>query len=82
MPDGLAIDHTRPLNATMAPYTQQILIATGQTDWSSRIEEDGVGKSWGNLVRNLKTMFGRGGKYADVCLSITSFFPLLSPHER
>jgi hypothetical protein len=50
----------------MVPYTQQILVATGQTDWSSRIEEDGVEKSWGGLVRGLKHMFGRRGKYADV----------------
>lgn len=68
MPEGLPIDHSRPLNATMAPYTQQVLIATGQADWSSRIEEDGVEKSWGSLVRGLKDMFGRGGKYADVSI--------------
>lgn len=66
MPEGLPIDHSRPLNATMAAYTQQVLIATGQADWSSRIEEDGIGESWGTFVRELKDIFGREGKYADV----------------
>ncbi|OKL56946.1 hypothetical protein UA08_07917 [Talaromyces atroroseus] len=42
MPEGLPIDLSRSLNATMAPYTQQVLISTGQTNWTSRIEDDGV----------------------------------------
>ena len=67
MPEGLPIDHQRPLNATMAPYTQQILISTGKSDWTSRIEDDGEGENWGGLIRGMKSLFGRGGKYADVC---------------
>lgn len=67
MPEGRPIDHKHPLNATMVAYSQQVLISTGQSDWTSRIEEDGVSKSWGSLARGLKGLLGRGGKYADVC---------------
>lgn len=51
---------------TMAPYAQQVLISTGQPNWRSRIEEDGVDQGWGTLVRGLKGLIGRGGKFADV----------------
>lgn len=51
----------------MAAYTQQLLICTGQRDWTSRIEEDGQGQGWGDLARGLKKLMGRGGQYADVC---------------
>ncbi|EER40611.1 sucrose cleavage family protein [Histoplasma capsulatum H143] len=35
MPEGLEIDHEHSLNGTMAPYSQQVLILTGQRDWRS-----------------------------------------------
>jgi hypothetical protein len=63
MPDGLAIDHTKPLNGTMAPYAEQVLICTGKDDWSSRIEEENAGD---NLAADLKELVGRGGMYSDV----------------
>jgi hypothetical protein len=66
MPKGLPIDFDQPLNGTMAAYTQQVVICTGQRDWESRIEDDGKGQSWGELVRGLKKLMGRGGRYADV----------------
>ena len=66
LPEGLPIDHEQALNGTMAAYAQQLLICTGQRDWTSRIEEDGQGQSWGEMVRGLKSLLGRGGKYADV----------------
>ena len=66
MPDGLPIDYNQPLNGTMAAYAQQILICTGQRDWTSRIEDDGKNHAWGHLVRGLKRLLGRGGRYADV----------------
>jgi hypothetical protein len=66
MPVGLPIDHEHPLNATMAAYTQHVIIATGKRDWSSRIEDDGVGESWGALGRGLKGLMGRGGRFSDV----------------
>ncbi|CRG88770.1 leucyl-tRNA synthetase [Talaromyces islandicus] len=79
MPEGLPIDHQRPLNATMAPYTQQILVSTGKPDWTSRIEDDGEGESWGDLIRGIKSLFGRGGKYADpynnLVVTASSFAP-------
>lgn len=67
MPEGLPIDHEQALNGTMAAYAQQVLVCTGQSDWTSRIEDDGENKGWGNLVRGLKSLLGRGGPYLDVC---------------
>lgn len=66
MPEGLPIDHNQPLNGTMAAYTKQVLISTGKSDWTSRIEEDGLNEGWGIFARKLKGLLGRGGKYADV----------------
>lgn len=67
MPEGLPIDYEQPLNGTMAAYAQQLLICTGQRDWTSRIEDDGEGKVWGELARGLRRLLGRGGRFADVC---------------
>ncbi|KAI2894588.1 hypothetical protein CBS76997_9103 [Aspergillus niger] len=73
------IDYDQPLNGTMAAYAQQLLICTGQRDWTSRIEEDGQGQNWGELVRGLKSLLGRGGKYADpfnnILVTNASFLP-------
>lgn len=52
----------------MAAYAQQVLISTNQSDWSSRIEDDGVDKGWGKLIRGLKGLLGRGGRYMDVSI--------------
>lgn len=65
MPEGLPIDHEQALNGTMAAYAQQILVCTGKEDWTSRIENDGDGEDWGGLIRGLKVLLGRGGKYSD-----------------
>ncbi|KAL4989025.1 Sucrase/ferredoxin-like-domain-containing protein [Aspergillus falconensis] len=65
MPEGLPMDHDHPLNGTMAAYAQQIVVCTGQRDWASRIEDDGKEQDWGELVRGLKRLMGRGGPYAD-----------------
>jgi hypothetical protein len=65
LPEGLKIDHNKPLNGTMAPYSEQILICTGQRDWKSRIEDENDGD---NLAADLKELLGRGGIYSDVCL--------------
>lgn len=64
MPEGLEIDHSTPLNGTMAPYAEQVLICTGQRDWKSRIEDENDGD---NLAADLKELLGRGGIYSDVC---------------
>ncbi|RAQ46763.1 sucrase/ferredoxin-like family protein Fmi1 [Aspergillus flavus] len=79
MPYGLPIDYNQPLNGTMVAYAQQILICTGQRDWTSRIEDDGKRHTWGHLVRGLKRLLGRGGRYADpfnnILVSNSSFSP-------
>ncbi|KAE8145311.1 sucrase/ferredoxin-like family protein Fmi1 [Aspergillus avenaceus] len=79
MPEGLPIDYEQPLNGTMAAYAQQIVICTGQRDWTSRIEDDGQHHTWGQLVRGLKQLLGRGGRFADpfnnVLISNSSFVP-------
>lgn len=76
MPEGLAIDHEQALNGTMAAYAQQILVCTGQRDWTSRIENDGENETWGHLVRGLKRLLGRGGPYLDVSVCcVPTFFP-------
>ncbi|KAJ5753751.1 uncharacterized protein N7511_007904 [Penicillium nucicola] len=67
MPEGLPIDHEQALNGTMAAFTQQLLVCTGQRDWTSRIDEDGENQGWGNLLRGMKRQLGRGGPYLDVC---------------
>lgn len=65
LPNGLEIDHNKPLNGTMAPYSEQVLICTGERDWKSRIEDENDGD---NLAADLKELLGRGGIYSDVCL--------------
>ncbi|KAF7586388.1 hypothetical protein BBP40_008954 [Aspergillus hancockii] len=79
MPEGLPIDYDQPLNGTMAAYAQQVLISTGQRDWTSRIEDDGKSHAWGHLARGLKRLLGRGGRYADpfnnILVSNSSFPP-------
>lgn len=62
-PDGLEIDHIKPLNGTMASFAEQLLVCTGQSDWASRIEEENAGE---NLVADVKELVGRGGIYSDV----------------
>ncbi len=61
-PDGLEIDHSKPLNGTMAPYAEQLLVCTGQRDWTSRVEDENGGE---NIVADVKELVGRGGEYAD-----------------
>lgn len=65
MPKGFEIDHSKPLNGTMAAYAEQVLICTGKPDWPSRIEEDNSGD---NLAADIKELMGRGGMYSDVLL--------------
>lgn len=62
-PEGLEIDHSKPLNGTMAPYAEQLLVCTGQPDWLSRVEEENGGD---NLIADVKELVGRGGIYSDV----------------
>ena len=71
MPSDLDIDHKTPLNGSMATYAEQVLISTGRTDWTSRIEDDGIVDGQivddkGLFQREFKTLFGRGGKFMNV----------------
>ncbi|PYH85498.1 Sucraseferredoxin-like protein [Aspergillus uvarum CBS 121591] len=63
----------------MAAYAEQLLVCTGQRDWTSRIEDDGQEHSWGDLVRGLKALLGRGGRFADpyhnILITNSSFAP-------
>ncbi|KAL2815894.1 Sucrase/ferredoxin-like-domain-containing protein [Aspergillus granulosus] len=79
IPEGLPLDNDHPLNGTMAAYAQQIVVCTGQRDWTSRIEDDGKGQSWGSLVRGLKGLMGRGGPYADPFNNVMITNSSLSP---
>jgi hypothetical protein len=65
MPAGLEIDHSKPLNGTMAAYAEQVLVCTGKDDWLSRIEDENSGD---NLAADIKELIGRGGVYSDVFL--------------
>ncbi|TVY27117.1 Altered inheritance of mitochondria protein [Lachnellula hyalina] len=79
LPPRLPIDYKTALNGTMAPYAEQVLICTGQEDWSSKIEEENSGD---NLAADLKELVGRGGTYADPYhnISVTnSSFPSTVP---
>ena len=67
MPIGLDIDYKKPLQGTMPHYTQHIAIRTGQDNWTSRIENGGIGEKKINLARELKELVGPKGKYHDVC---------------
>ena len=66
MPSGLAIDHEKPLSATMPPYAQHVVIRTGKNDWSSKIEDDPEMGEGVNFARELKRLVGRGGRLHDV----------------
>jgi hypothetical protein len=55
---------------TVAAYSEQVILSTGQEDWHSNIEqEDGA---TGVFVKGLKGVIGKGGEAFDVCV-----FPLL-----
>lgn len=66
LPEGLPIDHKSQLNGSMAPYAEQVIVCTGKDDWTSRIEDENSGD---NLANDVKELLGRGGVFADVCVS-------------
>lgn len=76
MPPGLPIDHSKPLNGTMASYAEQVLICTGRGDWSSKIEEENSGD---NLAADIGELVGKGGMFADVLCSLLFSLPPLLP---
>ncbi|KAK2861134.1 hypothetical protein FQN49_004512 [Arthroderma sp. PD_2] len=70
----------------MAPYAQQVLISTGQRDWRSRIEEDGLDQGWGILGNRLKKLMVRTGKFADpynnIVITNSSLAPSTDPSNK
>ncbi|TAQ87037.1 hypothetical protein B7494_g4628 [Chlorociboria aeruginascens] len=82
MPEGLEIDHSKPLNGTMASYSEQVLICTGKEDWKSRIHEENSGD---NLAADIKELMGRGGTYSDpyrnVLITNASFESSIPPRR-
>jgi hypothetical protein len=86
MPAGLEIDNETPIANNIAPYTSHILIATGQVDWTSRIEdahEDLCTKPWGDFISHIKTAFGRNGPYhSDSANVLVTASSLPSPPQR
>ena len=75
MPSDLAIDHKERLSGTKPPYAQHVVIRTGKSDWSKKIEDepDGVGGGV-NFARELKKLVGRGGKFHDVRMYLCYVF--------
>ena len=64
-PSDLDIDRKTPLLNTMAPYTEQVLLATGKEDWTSNLEDDEGATA--DFVKGLKGVIGKGGEAFDVC---------------
>jgi (2Fe-2S) ferredoxin len=88
MPSGLDIDHSTPIANNIASYHSHILVSTGQSDWTSRIEDahkDTSTQPWGSLISQLKTAFGRKGPYHSDTQNIlitASSLPTPSPSKR
>lgn len=65
-PPNLDIDYKQPLNGTMSPYAQHLIISTGNADWTSRIEDEKDTAAWGKFTADVRAMLGRGGEFHDV----------------
>ncbi|KAF2002440.1 hypothetical protein P154DRAFT_553064 [Amniculicola lignicola CBS 123094] len=63
-PEFKDIDHDSPLLNTMATYSEQVVLCTGQSDWISNIAEE-KDQGWGEFVRGLRGVVGRGGDAFD-----------------
>ncbi|KAF2137330.1 uncharacterized protein K452DRAFT_291718 [Aplosporella prunicola CBS 121167] len=74
-PEDLPIDRKQNLNGTMAAYGEQILIATGKDDWTSKIEDDENSL----FQRQLRDLLVRNGElcdpYHNVMITNSSFAP-------
>ena len=73
MPAGLDIERSNNLNGTMVPYSQHVLICTGQSDWKSKIEDEKDTAPWGDFTHVLKSAVGPKGRFHDVCSSSRLF---------
>ncbi len=50
----------------MSPYTQHLIVSTGRSDWTSRIEDEKDTAVWGRFTADVKASLGRGGEFHDV----------------
>lgn len=66
-PQGLEIDHEKPLAGTMPSYAEHVVVSTGKSNWPSKIEDDETTP----VVRELKQRLGRDGKFSNVSCCIT-----------
>ncbi|KAF2729330.1 hypothetical protein EJ04DRAFT_502512 [Polyplosphaeria fusca] len=62
-PQDLDIDRKTPLLNTMPAHSQHLLICTGNSDWTSRIEDEPTPS--GAFIRGLKSIIGKGGPAFD-----------------
>ena len=66
-PDPL-IDRVSPISNTAPSYSQHVVLCTGHSGWTSRIEDEIPKDGSANLAAELKSLLGRGGKLQDVRL--------------
>ncbi|KAJ9617729.1 hypothetical protein H2204_013482 [Knufia peltigerae] len=81
MPAGLDIDRKAHLSGTMSAHSQHLIVSTGRSDWTSRIENERDTAVWGRFTADVKSMMGRRGEFFDpyhndVMVSTSSFAPL------
>ncbi|ORY04870.1 Sucrase/ferredoxin-like-domain-containing protein [Clohesyomyces aquaticus] len=73
-PSDLDIDRKSSLLNTVPKYATHVVICSEKDDWTSRIEDEATLE--GDVVRGLKGLIGKGGKYFDpfnnVLLSLSS----------
>ncbi|KAI1615822.1 Sucraseferredoxin-like protein [Exophiala viscosa] len=80
MPEGLEIDRKNVLNGTMSPHAQHLVVSSGRSDWTSKIEDEKETAAWGRFTADIKGLLGRGGEFHDpyhndVMVSTSSFTP-------
>jgi hypothetical protein len=63
MPQDLDIDYKRSLDGMMAPYAVHVLVATGVSNWLSRIEDD---KRY-TFAKDSREQLKVGRKFYNVC---------------
>jgi len=61
----LDIDRKLPLSGSIPAHHSHVIIPTGRTDWSSRIEEDTIGVETA-AIKSLKDMLGPKGQFSNV----------------
>ena len=74
MPSDLDIDYKRPLTNTVANHNQHLIISTGKSDWSSKIETE---KGFGRMAEAMRSLIGPQGEFYNVRLDkliISKFF--------